>query len=131
MGIMKKSIDTKKKARDYIESIVQDFSNYCVLIETYTVTWKEGYNDSGGIASIEYTPEMFSANFYLYEGFSSTTNGINKFWKTYVKQVLSHEIGHCYIWELEGTKRDIQKVSTLIGSLFLDSWEANIADNTK
>jgi len=129
---MKKNIDIKKKAREYIEFVVKNFCDDCNLIQSFSVTWKEGVNDSGGNVSIEYVPEMFNAHFYLYDKFLDTLNGLTIPWKTYVMQNIAHEIGHCYIWELEGTQRDIQKVSTLVGNLFLDSWEANNATtNTK
>jgi len=36
---------------------------------------------------------------------------------------LCHEAGHIYIWELEGTKRDEQKIATLIGKLIYDILE--------
>ncbi|GAH98983.1 unnamed protein product, partial [marine sediment metagenome] len=51
----------KKKAKKYVESVVQNFADACNLINYFSVTWKEGVNEAGGCASIEYTPEMFSA----------------------------------------------------------------------
>ncbi len=55
-----------------------------------------------------------------------SSDKLTAIWKSYVMRNLAHEIGHCYIWELEGTQRDNQKVATLIGDLFLDAWRANI-----
>ncbi|GAI13260.1 unnamed protein product [marine sediment metagenome] len=72
MSVNKEQI--KKKARKYVESVVENFCDACNLINYFSVTWKEGTNESGGCASIEYVPEMFSAHFYLYEKFMDTVS---------------------------------------------------------
>ncbi len=48
-----------KKAKKYVESVVRNFCDACNLINYFSVVWKEGNNEAGGCASIEYTPRCF------------------------------------------------------------------------
>jgi len=68
----------------------------------------------------------FYAEFYIYKDIFEEVldKGSVDELKRYIKLGLAHEVGHCYLDELEGTERMIEKTASLIGFLI-----AKILDN--
>lgn len=113
----------EKLIKNYIQKIVSEITTTVPLILTYQVYYEEKkYNSDGGLFAIFYIPENFDAEFIIYSGIFDkiTEKGMSESFKNYIKVALCHEAGHTYIKELEGTKRDVEKISSQIGMLIME-----------
>jgi len=118
-----------KQVKDYIHKVISEITAFIPIIHVYEVRYvDEKTNSSNGEFSIKYEPVNFYAEFYVYEDIFERMpdKGMTEGFKRYIKLGLGHEVGHCYIWELEGTHKDTEKVASLIGFLI-----AEILDNNK
>jgi len=125
----KKQSLKEKQLEDYIDKVISEITSFVPIIKTYQIRYMdEETNSSNGEFSVSYEPTTFDAEFYVYRSIFKKIpgEGLVKGFKDYVKIGLAHEVGHCYIWELEGIKRDIEKVASLIGFLI-----ATILDDKK
>ena len=111
----------KEKIEKYIEEVVGEITRIVPLIKFCSIRWqKEKTNSGGGEFSIDYEPTLFDATFYIYTDIFKQVPELTRKQKTYVKKGLYHEVGHIYLWELEGTKRDTEKIATQIGMIILE-----------
>lgn len=112
-----------KQTKNYIEKVISEIIRIVPIIKSYQIRYeKEERNENNGEFSIVYEPTNFNAEFYIYQGIFEQIpdEGLTEGFKTYIKLGLAHEVGHCFIWELEGTKRDIEKIASLIGFLITE-----------
>jgi len=116
----KQLLKKEKQVKDYIRKVISEISTFVPIIQTYTIRYKnQEANSSGGVFSVVYEPTNFNAEFYIYQNIFNQIpdEGLVEGFKQYIKGSLGHEIGHCYIWELEGTERNTEKIASLIGFL--------------
>jgi len=110
----------KEKVKEYIEKVIEEIVSITPVIQIYAIKFEEEReNEKGGEFAVAYNPNEFYAEFFIYKKVFEQVpkEGLTKGFRDYIKLGLAHEVGHCYLWELEGTKRDIEKVATLIGFL--------------
>ena len=108
----------KNQLKQYISEVIGEISKIAYPIRFMEIIWKEAKtNSDGGYFSIDYTPENFDASFYVYsEIFDEIPDkGLTDKFKNFINRGLSHEAGHVLIWELEGSRRDIEKIASQIG----------------
>jgi len=118
-----------KQVKDYIDKVISEITAFVPIIRRYEIRYMdEETNPSNGEFSVIYDPLTFDAEFRVYKDVFNKMpeKGITEGFKNYIKSGLSHEVGHCYIWELEGTHKDTEKVASQIGFLI-----AEILDNNK
>ena len=115
----------KKKDREkiiaYIKEVWGEISSICSPLLRYhqTSLMNEKCNDSGGSVAIRYQPEGYTAELLVFKDmfYEMPSRGFTKGYKAWIKSQICHEAGHMYLWEMEGTKRDTEKMATLIGNL--------------
>jgi len=111
-----------KQVKDYIDKVISEMSTFIPIIQAYQVFYEnEERNSSNGDFSVGYEPENFNVEFHVYQSIfdQMPDKGMTEGFKRYIKLGLSHEVGHCYIWELEGTRKDTEKIASLIGFLIV------------
>jgi hypothetical protein len=111
---------TNKEVKDYIKKAISEITTFVPIIQMWQVIWEDDdTNPSNGEFSVGYEPANFHAEFHIYQNLFDQIpdEGLTEGFKHYIKAGLGHEVGHLYIYELEGTKRDIEKVASLIGLL--------------
>jgi len=121
------SKEEKEQAKKYIRKVLAEITTFVPIIQCYQIRYMdEETNPNNGEFSVSYEPTNFSAEFYVYRSIFDQIpdKGQTQGFKQYVKVGLSHEVGHCYLYELEGTRRDIERAASLIGFLV-----ATILDN--
>ena len=109
-----------KEVKDYIKKVISEITTFVPIIQMWQVVWEDDdTNSSNGEFSVGYEPSNFNAEFHIYKSIfdQMPDKGLTEGFKNYIKAGLGHEVGHLYIYELEGTKRDIEKVASLIGFL--------------
>ena len=109
-----------KEVKDYIRKVILNITTFVPIIQMYQIRYEDQEtNSANGEFSVRYEPENFNAEFYIYQSLFNQMpdKGLTEGFKQYIKLGLGHEVGHCLIYELEGTKRDIEKVASLIGIL--------------
>ena len=112
----------KEELREFINQVISEYVDLIPIIRIYLVHWvDQDYNDKGTSFSVVYTPEIFLASFYVYQGVfrEIPDEGLTAGFKDYIRYCLAHEFGHCLIWELEGRRDSIEKTATLIGTLLM------------
>lgn len=117
----------EKEVKDYINKVVSEISTFVPLIQVYEIRYRDqNSNSHGGEFSVIYQPTNFYAEFYVYKNIFDEVpdKGLVDGFKHYIKLSLAHEVGHCYLDELEGTEKTIEKIASLIGFLI-----AKILDN--
>jgi len=112
----------EEQARRYIEWLWAKINSVIPLVAYYDVKWmREQANDQGTYFSVEYNPLALFATLRVYRGvfddLLTSEGGFTERFKSLVTIFLCHEAGHIYLWELEGTDRDRQKIATLVGKL--------------
>ena len=117
---MKKDKKKIKEIENYIHKVISEISTFVPLIKTYSIRYEDQEtNSSNGVFSVNYNPTTFHVEIYVYQDLFNQMpdKGLVEGFKQYIKDSLGHEVGHCYIWELEGIERDIEKTASLIGFL--------------
>lgn len=120
---MKKKKVSKSKVRRLITDVVQKICNIAYPIEHFEIRDQdERANGHGGEFSGHYVPENYEAVFYVFKrAYEQIPDaGITENFLAWLVTTLCHEAGHTYIWELDGSNRNIEKASTLIGDLLYD-----------
>jgi len=116
----------KKLIKEYIEQTWQRIVEIVPLVKYYEIQWleKESNGDEGEF-SIDFQPLVFDAVLYVFKNVFKRVppEGLTDKFKNWIKMALTHEAGHLYLWEFEGTKRDREKIATLIGRLIFDILE--------
>jgi len=113
----------EKQLKDYINKVISEMTIFVPIIWRYEIRYMdEEVNSSNGEFSVLYDPLTFDAEFRVYKSIFEQIpdEGITKGFKQYIRTSLGHEVGHCYIWELEGTHKDTEKVASLIGFLIAE-----------
>lgn len=113
----------EKQIKDYIERVWEEIVSIVPLINFYEIKYREkDYNNDGGKVSIVYNPEIFKAELNVFQSFfeQMPCKGLTEGNRNYIKMCLCHEAGHVYLWEFEGTERDIEKMATQIGLLIFN-----------
>jgi len=119
---MAKKKKKEEEVKKYIEKVIKEIISITPLIRVYQIKYlKAKENEDGGEFSILYNPSEFYAEFLIYSKvFKLTAEGLTEGAKNFIKLGLAHEVGHCYLWELEGVKRDIEKIASQIGFLIVE-----------
>ncbi len=110
----------EKEVKNYIKKIIEEITTFVPIIQFFQIIDEdENENKDGGEFSVYYQPANYTAEFYIYKSLFDRIpdKGLTEGFKNYIKMGLCHEIGHIFIWELEGTKRDTEKIASLIGFL--------------
>ena len=110
----------EKEVKDYIRKVVSEITTFVPLIQAYEIKYEDrDSNSHGGEFTIVYQTVNFYAEFYVYRNIfkQMPSEGLVDGFKHYIKLGLAHEVGHCYLDELEGTERTIEKTASLIGFL--------------
>ena len=116
-------MNKRKQIKEYINKVIAKISTFVPLLIFYRIEFtEEEKNPDGGWISVYYASELFNAEFYVYNSIfeEMPEKGLTRGFKNYVKISICHEVGHLYIWRLEGTKRDIERTATLIGKLIFE-----------
>jgi len=109
-----------EKVKNYIKEVISEITTFVPIIQAHQIRYEDQEtNSSNGEFSVGYEPSTFNAEFHIYQGIfdQMPDKGLTEGFKRYIKLGLGHEVGHCLIYELEGTKRDIEKTASLIGFL--------------
>lgn len=117
-----KNMKREREIKEYIKKIVEEITTFVPLIQLYHIRYQdEEENNDGGEFAVGYEPTCFSAEFHVYRKIFDQIpdKGLTEGFKNYIKFALSHEVGHLYVYELEGAKRDIEKIASLIGLLII------------
>ena len=125
----------KKFIREYVKKIWGMLTSIrgCPVCY-YQIDWKEEKkNSAGGYMGIDYQPVNLDAVLFVYsdifEGLPD--EGITDGFLTHVRRNLCHEMGHVYIWNLEGTKRDIELAATKVGVILMQVLDSRLEEVKK
>lgn len=119
---MKKT--SRKQIKDYIEKVWKEICQTVFRVKFQQIRYEDDdTNDTNGWCSISYNNESYYADLLIFKSIfeeEAPDEGLTSGFKMFIKMGLCHEAGHLYIWELEGTKGNIEKISSQIGMLILE-----------